>query len=390
MRTILVCALFFLFAIKGYTQATIKEFKKIENGLYVMYYDTTEAKHIVTKSLVVEFKNYLALLEMPISNGGAGETKLTDHTEGGEDVLQALKTQFPGKSLKYVLSTHWHPHSISSVLPFIKRNITFITTDSNLNTLRQFIDSATYDKYKKNIVVVDDKGLTIGDKSNAIEIYKLNKDDYPHMPTEEFLFFYLPKYKCLHNSCMFQRFAGYKVMDKEMISTRAEDLNKFITSHKLEPKYLVTTDTYWDEPGGYVLGDTLRKMMQTGVGMTELANMLLDIDTNIIAAKTDSIMQMLVDNKIPYSILNMAVYEALKRKELKKALGIARLQVLINPSSANSWDTYGEVYYFMGMQKLAKKYETESRKIDKEFNRGGEETWKRDLVLYRKKWGNAQ
>lgn len=382
--------MFFLFSVKGFSQAYIKGFKKIENGLYVMYYDTTKDKRIVTKSLVVEFKNYLALLEMPISNGGSGERVLTDHSKGGMDVLQALNEKFPHKPLRYVLSTHWHPHSISSVLPFISNDITFITTDSNFSMLKQFVDAATYEKFQQNIIMVNDKGLTIGDKNNSIEIYKLNKKDYPNIPTQEFLFFYLPKYDCLHNSCMFQRFAGYKVMNKEMISSRVEDLNRFIALHELEPKYLITTDTYWDELGGYVLGDTLRKMMQTGIGMSELVSLVLEIDVNTMGTKTDSILQMLLDNKVPYTILNLAVYEALKKNELQKALAIARLQVLINPSNANSWDTYGEVYYFMGMKKLAKKYEIECRRIDKGFSRGGEEVWERDLEIYQKEWDNAK
>src|SRR5690606_21852932 len=120
------------------------------------------------------------------------------------------------------------------------------------------------------------------------------------------------------------------------------------------PAYLITTDTYWDEAGGYVPGDTLRRMMQTGIGMSALAKQLLRFDEDVLSTKTDSLLQYLMDNHIPYSIVNMAVYEALRRNELGKALGIARLQVLLNPSSANSWDTYGEVYYFMGELKMAK------------------------------------
>lgn len=390
MKKAFIAALLLLLSAGASAQTRITGLKKIGDGLYVMYYDSTKQKRIITKSLVAEFRHYVALMEMPITNGGSGETQLTDHIEGGEAVLRALRSYFPGKPLKYVLSTHWHPHSISSALPFLAQGVTLVTSERNFKMLHQFIDSAAFRKYGKQIVFVDDKGLSIGDKGNTIEIFKLSRKEYPHLPTEEFLFFYLPKYRCLHNSCMFQRFAGYRVLGKEMISTRVEDLDKFITARQLSPAYLITTDTYWDEAGGYVPGDTLRRMMQTGIGMSALAKQLLRFDEDVLSTKTDSLLQYLMDNRIPYSIVNMAVYEALRRNELGKALGIARLQVLLNPSSANSWDTYGEVYYFMGELKMAKKYEAESRRIDKSFEQGGEAAWKQDLESYRAGWAEKK
>lgn len=386
MKKVIVVTIMMLFVLNSMAQTKIKGIKKIDNGLYVMYYDTTHQKRIVTKSLIVEFKKYIALLEMPISNDGSGTTVLTDHSEGGAIVLNTLNKYFPNKPLKYILSTHWHPHSISSILPFVSRGITLITTANNFKMLTQFVDSAAYKKYKKNIVFVDDNGMTIGDKNNKIEIYKLNKKDYPNIPTEDFLFFYMPRYNCLHNSCMFQRFASSKVMGKELVSVRVEDLNKFLSTHQLAPKYLITTDTYWDEPGGYVLGDTLRKMMKTGIGMGALANEILNFDVHTITNNSDSVLKYLMDNRVPYSILNIAVYDALKTNKLDKALAIARLQVLINPSSANSWDTYGEVYYFMGEMKMAKKYEAASKQIDKSFDIGGEKIWEKDFETFRTLW----
>jgi hypothetical protein len=390
MKKALVATLLLLTSVGGWAQTKITGLQKIRDGLYVMYYDSTKQKRIITKSLVAEFRNYVVLMEMPITNGGSGEAQLRDHTEGGEAVLQALKRFFPKKPLKYVLSTHWHPHSLSSALPFLAQGVTLVTTEGNFKMLHQFIDSAALRRYRKQIVFVDDKGLSIGDKGNTIKIFKLNRKEYPHLPTEEFLFFYLPKYNCLHNSCMFQRFAGYRVLGKEMVSTRVEDLDKFIAAQHLSPAYLITTDTYWDGAGGYVPGDTLRKMMQTGLGMSALASQLLRFDEEILSTKTDSVLKYLMDNRIPYSIVNMAVYEALRKNERSKALAIARLQVLFNPSSANSWDTYGEVYYFMGELKMAKKYEAESKRIDKSFEQGGEATWKQDLETYRAGWAEKK
>ncbi|MGN6567919.1 MAG: hypothetical protein ACTHJ0_08205, partial [Flavipsychrobacter sp.] len=386
MKTLSFIALALLGMLTANAETNIKAIKKVANGLYVMYYDTSSEKRIVTKSTIVEFKNYIVLMEMPISNDGAGATNLKDHSEGGEAVLAALKAKFPNKPLKYVLSSHWHPHSISSILPFVSKGITVVTTRNNFKRLSEFVDSANFNKYRKYIHFVDEDSLIIKDKDNKIVAYKFNKRDYPAVPTEDFLYFYLPKYNYLHCSCMFQRFAGYKAKGKEIISVRAEDLEKFIKGKNIDPDYLITTDTYWDDATGMVPGDTMRMMFKKGIGMYVMENELLQIDEQTLSLKSDSIINYLLSNDIPGGILNGAVYTALKKNELKQALALARLQALINPANPNSWDTYGEVCYFLGETRLAKRYEAQSKKIDKEFTQGGEATWKQDLEDFRKLW----
>jgi len=84
------------------------------------------------------------------------------------------------------------------------------------------------------------------------------------------------------------------------------------------------------------------------------------------------------------------VYSLLRKKELQKALSFARLQTLLNPADPNSWDTFGEVYYFMGETELAEYYEKQSKKIDPEYTTGGMEVWKKDLEDHQKIWLNSQ
>ncbi len=368
-------------------KATVKitSIKKVADGLYLMYYDTTKEKHIITKSTIVEFKNFIVLIEMPISNDGAGTVHLTDHSEDGEIVLQKLKEQFPNKPLKYVLSTHWHPHSISSVLPFISKGITFITTKNNYERISEYIDSASYQKYHQYIRYVEADGVIVKDKTNEITAYLLNKKDYPNIPTKDFVFYYLPRYKCMHSSCMYQRLGGYQVGGKEMISSRVEDLYNLTHTKNVQPASYITTDTYWDEPNGLILNDTIQKMYATGVTMSSLANDILQLDIQTIALKSDSILKAIMTKGVPSSILNSAVYTCLGKKDLDKALALARLQALANPSNPNSWDTFGEVYYIIGDMQLAKKYDIHTHRIDKTFG-GGETVWKEDLETFTKSW----
>ena len=80
----------------------------VDDGLHYLYYDSSTAK-----STVVEFDKFIALLEVPVKNEGGGATNLKDHVYGGNKVIELLKKQFPDKPLRYLLHTHWHPHSIS-------------------------------------------------------------------------------------------------------------------------------------------------------------------------------------------------------------------------------------------------------------------------------------
>ncbi len=356
---------------------------KVAERLYLMRFDSTSGKPTVTKSVVVEYDDYVALLEMPVATGG-GSGRLSDHPDGGEAVLQALAARFPSKPLRYVLSSHWHPHSLSSMAPFITRGITVITTRKNFVRLSEMVDSATLARYGANIRFVENDSMALDGPGNSIIAYRFDKAAYPNVPTEDFLYFYLPKYGCLHCSCMFQRLGPLR--GKELISSRVEDLERFIRVKGLDPRYLVTTDTYWDDSSGMVPGDTLRRMLDRGLRMSSIDDEIRSIDEETLLRNSDSIIKGLMNDGIPASYLNRAVFAMVERKNLRKALALARLQALLTPADPNAWDTFGEIYYFLGETRLAKRYEAQSRRIDKSFTIGGEEAWKKDLEQYRRRW----
>jgi len=368
-------------------QAKIRSIKKINEGLYLMYFDSTQEKNTITKSTIVEFSDFLVLLEVPLSNKGGGATNLTDHSEGAEKILATLKENFPKKPLKYVISSHWHPHSISSVIPFISKGITVVTTKNNFIKLSEFVDSVSYKNYGKYITFVDQDSFVIKDKNNSVVVYKLEKKEYKSLPTMDYLFAYLPKYNYLHSACMYQRLTGSRVKGKEMISSRVEDLNSFMVKRKLSPVNYVCADLYWDQADGLISGDTFHYVMNKGIGMSVLTQEMVRIPNETLVSKSDSLIKALMDNRIPNSILNLSVYNALEKKDLQKALALARFQAMYNPSDPNAWDTLGEVYYFLEEEKLAGRYEKQSIRIDKDFKGGGMKTWKEDLEGFRKRWG---
>ena len=373
----------FLLHSSVYAGTFIRNIKKAGDGFYLMYYDTSAVKRTISKSAIVAFKNYIVLLEMPIVYDNSD---LTDHTAGGEDVMQALKTYFPDKPLKYIISSHWHPHSISSVMPFITQGVTLITTRNNFKKISEFVDSATYQKYRNYIQFVEGDSMIIKDKSNCIILYKCNQSEYTYVPTEDFLYSYIPKYKCMQTSCMYQRFSRTKVRGKELVSGRSENLYDFVQSKKLSPQYYLCTEVYDDDENGMIAADTLGAMIRNGIGMMSLENELLNISEETLVKKNDSLLSEFAAHPIPLSIINSAVYTALKKQAFNKARALAKLQALLNPSDPNSWDTYGETYYFSGDLKMAKRFELASKRIDKNYSNGGEQIWKEDLEDYKKKW----
>lgn len=389
MKYLLLCFLLAVVSTPGVAQTSPSNIKKVSDGVYLLYYDSTAQKGTLTKSTIVEFDTYIALLDMPISNGGAGTSHLQDYSDGGERVLQTLRAAFPTKPLRYVFSSHWHPHSLSSMRPFLRQNVTVVTTENNFKRLSEMLDSAALRECRHLVRCVQGDSLLLQDNANSIIAYKVTKGQYSSVPTEDFLYFYLPKCNYVHCSCMFQRLLGSLVRGTEMISSRVENLHQFLTAKGIAPARCIGTDTYWDGDDGMVSGDTLRRMMQYGIGMSALEYEIRSIPEETLVLQSDSIVQALVRDAIPTPILNRAVYTSLTKKELRKAVAIARIQALLSPASANSWDTLGETYYVLGERELARHYQKQCIRIDKTLKGGGEEAWAKNLEDFQKKWRAA-
>jgi hypothetical protein len=119
--------------------------------------------------------------------------------------------------------------------------------------------------------------------------------------------------------------------------------------------------------------------------LTAIAKSYLALPDDKLISKRDSLMNDMVVNNIPASLLNSCVYAEIRKNSLHRALLFAEYQVLVNPSDANVWDTFGEVYFFMGKLELAKAYEEYVKKIAPDFG-GGQAVWEKDLKEYEKLW----
>lgn len=376
--------LFLPFIMMAQTQYNFNKIQKVKDGMYFMYYDTSAIKQEITKSTIIEFKEFIALIDVPILQQGGGAKKLKDHTIEGKQIIQSLKKYFPKKPLKYVLSSHWHPHSISSVLPFITNKTTLITTSSNFKKIQEFVDSSTYNFNKKYFLFIDKDSFIIEDKSNKIVVYNIKKEDYPSVPTKDFLYFYFPRYNVLNSACMYWRL-NTKIKEQELIYDRLFDLNKFLIAKNIHPNYF-TRYTEDSSTNGLVPMSELNYVLKNGISNAEINEKYLNIKDTMSDLECSIITKKLIEDKVPNSIINSRVYNYLEKKDLKKALTLAKIQTQIQPSDANVWDTYGEVLYFIGEVELANYYDKQAQVINPNFKDGGIDVWKEDLKTYQKLW----
>ena len=73
-----------------------------------------ELKHTNDRALVVEFDQFLLVAEAPLNS------------ENGELIIQAAHQLAPGKSIRYFVAGHHHPHYLGGLRPFVQRGATVL------------------------------------------------------------------------------------------------------------------------------------------------------------------------------------------------------------------------------------------------------------------------
>jgi hypothetical protein len=373
-KALLIPFLICIFNIVSNAQVKILSIQEEKPGLFFLRYDSSALQRWQSKSLIVEFKNFVVLLEMPVVYSNSN---ITDHVAEGEIIYNSIASKFKNKPLKYIVSSHWHPHSISSIEPFISKGVKIITTAENLKILQPMIDSSVYVKYGSNIITLKTDSMVIQDKKNHIVLYKINKSEYSYLPTTDFIFSYLPKYQVLQTSCMYQRFRKAKIGEKEMISGRTENLNQFVKKMQIPVKKFTCTDVFFDESDGFISKDTLDALMLDGRGMLEVESELKKIELKQLIQKNDSLIQAFQTGNIPTSIINKLIYSYLETKNYEMAVAWGKLLVFLRPNISNYWDTLGEVYCLMGNLKQAETIEKMCKTLDPNYS-GGIKEWSKN------------
>ncbi len=394
-RTVnLIAAMVFIFTGTIFTSAQPVDLNRIEKSkdrLYFMYYDSSNSK-----STIVEYDDFVVLIEVPVKDEGGGATNMKDHIEGGVKAIRTIEKQFPGKPIKYVIHSHWHPHSISAVAPFLENGSKLITTMENFSIIKKYMDESVKEKYKANVIFAEADPLSAGDSlvidepGNKIVIHYLKKSEYSNLPTIDYLYCYLPNYNLLHCACMYNKWTGEPVEGKEMLTGREEDLHRFLKEKNIKPEHLIRLNNEKSAPGNMLPFSGLEDVVNNGIRASDILNRYTALSEQELKDRFDAIAEEIVNNNIPVSLMNTAAYQMIRSNDLGRALVFAKLQAMINPSDPNSWDTLGEIYYFMGKLESARRCSKEAKEIDPNFSQGGEKVWEEDLKEYQKIWESVK
>jgi glyoxylase-like metal-dependent hydrolase (beta-lactamase superfamily II) len=139
-------------------------------------------------SVVVEFKDYIAVVEAPLSD------------ERSLAVLAEAKRLVPNKPVRYLLTTHHHFDHTGGLRTYVAEGATIVTHESNVPYFQKILSApATLapDTLAKNpkaptFQAVSDK-YVLTDGKQTIELYATAGDTH----TKEYTLIYLPKAKIL-------------------------------------------------------------------------------------------------------------------------------------------------------------------------------------------------
>lgn len=385
-RLSLFCLLLGLAATSSHASGTSSGWtlETLTDGLHALCLDSTR-----TKSLLVESADSLWLIEAAISSKGGNARQLQESREGGAEILSLLADRFPRKALAAVLHSHWHPHSISTLTPFLEAGVPLITTRDNFKRVREFLDPELLATDSSLIHFVESDSLVLGEDRSRIVAYRLSKADYPSLPTPDYLLIHLSGHNVLQCGCMYRRGGSTQVGGKDLISSRNVDLQRFLSSKQLPIEQLARLYLEPDSVGQLLPFSGLAETIQNGVTLQELAAPFQALETDSLLAARDRLLADAARDGLPASLFNRLVFAELQRQDLPRARIFAELQILLNPADANAWDTMGEVHYFAGRGDLASHFEKQSTRIDSSYTGGGAEVWQQDLETHRKQWLKA-
>lgn len=313
----------------SFSQTKISELKKVEDHIYLLWYDQYE-----NKSVLAEFNNYLVLVEFP------------NNDSCSNDVIKKAKELFPKKPIRYVMHSHHHSHSMSSFDPFLKStNATLITTKYNLDELKK-LTRDTVSLINRSITY--DSSYVIEDKTNEVITYNILQSNYA-VPTKEYQVFYFPKQQLMISGCLFNKPKTYY----EIVNARKPALKKVITDQHLTIKKYIPTNTsrangFEDICTAEMLDSALINGIDPYLWMNNFQSKSIDyLENHLDSLETEF-------RKIPSSFDYNVLANGLKniRKDYNRAIVIYKVLLRIYPNE-------NELYYFIG-----ECYESKNAKLE--------------------------
>jgi len=146
------------------------DIQKVGTGVYFV----TGASH---NSVAVEFKDYLALIESPVS-----DTRATA-------VFDALKRQFPNKKIRYVINTHHHFDHAGGLRHVVAERTTILSYREN----KPYYEKVLASRGSRPAVEGVAEKRVLSDGTQTLELYRIQGSNH----ADTMLVAYLPKHKLL-------------------------------------------------------------------------------------------------------------------------------------------------------------------------------------------------
>jgi hypothetical protein len=355
-----VLFLFIIITIEAVAQSK-NRFNRIQFSKDISFvrFDSAQA----AQSTIIEYPKFLVVIELPmIEEGGARSTNLEEDIPKAENYLTYLEAEYR-KPVKYVLSSHWHLHSLSGITPFFNKGAKLVTAQSNwkYSLDNGLMKDKNVSAFTKHVVTVTKDTTLFSNTKNPIEVLFLDKS-YTFKPTKDYLFFYLPNSKTMHASCMCALSTiDFKQRPTFVYNDRVSDLEKAIASRKLQVDNLIKLSAEYDKETKTYRPVTFSsayysEFKQRGTPMHEVIKTYSSYSLEKLSLKRDSILNHLVENKIAPSIINSAVYTCIRDKQFQNAVEWARLLNLYQAGENNYIDTLGEACFRAGNGTLANYY----------------------------------
>ncbi len=174
------------------------------------------------RSLVVEFADYLVLLEAAVGSAN------------GERMVDAVKRRWPEKPIRYFSFSHFHPHYTGGMRAFIAEGATILITPGNEEFVRQvarYPFKISPDRLARSPRPVRTQTFRnrfeLADSTNRLIAIDIGERS---THTDEFVIFYLPKQKLL-----FEAEQGWVTVEGKLrAARRAEGFLKILADEGVD------------------------------------------------------------------------------------------------------------------------------------------------------------
>lgn len=328
-----------------------------------------------SQSTVIEYPNFLVVIELPMIDKGADRSvNLVQDIPRAESFLNYLKKEYNNKTVKYVLSSHWHLHSLSGITPFFNQGAILVAAKTNWEySVKNGLFGNTDTKTLEKQVIQISKDTTLLNNTNfPISVLFLD-ETYSHKPTKDYLFFYMPKNKCIHASCMCAMAEiDFKQRPEFIYNDRVTDLEKAIKLRNLDVENLFKLTAELDKDKKSYRLPVFKKsyfeeFKQRGKPMEEIVKGYSNFELGYLQTSKDSILHTLITKKISPQVINSTVYACIKNKEFLKAIEWAQILNIYKIGDESFMDTMGEAYYNAGDFIMAQQISSRLTELNPKF-----------------------